>query len=320
MWIGMAAAISVAQPKSIVQSDRIKLVLPAEIVVEGPQVCLSSIGVLEGPASLTGQAGALTLGTFISKGQILWIDHNTILSRLAGIGVDASRVELVGADIVKIKRKETMIASESIAQKAKDYLEQQLVGHKVASLTLFRQPTSIVLDDPGSPTELSCTMSRYQTPGTLKVDVAVSQKGLACDHSEVVFTIRYKVRQAIALKEIEVGAAITSENVQMQEIQALSPEQKMDAEPYGMLARRKITQGAIVRSGWLVPRQSPVMIQRNQQVLVKVDTGGLYLSASGQAMDEGRVGDVIRIRRGQRPEEVTIYCTVQPDGTVQPQI
>jgi flagella basal body P-ring formation protein FlgA len=319
MWIA-AAAIGVAQPESITRPDKIKIVLPAEAVVEGPQVCLSSIGVLECPASLTGQAGDLTLGTFVSKGQILWIDHNTILSRLASIGVEASCVELSGAEVVKVKRKETTIASEKIAQKAKDYLEQQLAGQKIASLSLFRQPTSIVLDDPNTPAELSCTMSRYQTPGTLKVDVAVSQKGLACDHSEVIFTVRYKVRQAVALKEIEAGAAITSENVQVQEVQALSPEQKMEVEPYGMLARRKIMRGAMVRSDWLAPRQTPVMIRRNQQVLVKVDAGGLYLSATGQAMEEGRVGDVIRIRRGQRPEEVMIYCTVQPDGTVQPQI
>lgn len=319
IWIG-AAAIGVAQPESATPSDKIKMVLPTEVVVEGPQVCLSAIVTLEGPVLLTGKAGTLTLGTFVSKGQILWIDHNTILSCLASIGVDTSCVELSGAEVVKIKRKEMVVVSETIAQKAKGYLEQQLAGQKIASLSLFRQPTSIVLDDANTPTELSCTMSRYQTPGMLKVDVAISQKGLTRDHSEVIFTVRYKVRQAVAVKEIKAGDAVTSENVQIQEIQALSPEQKMESEPYGMLARRKIVPGAIVRSDWLVPRQAPVMVRRNQQVLVKVDTGGLYLSAPGQAMEEGRIGDVIRVRRGQRPEEVTIYCTVQPDGSVQPQI
>jgi flagella basal body P-ring formation protein FlgA len=53
---------------------------------------------------------------------------------------------------------------------------------------------------------------------------------------------------------------------------------------------------------------------------VQLDTGAMSLSASGQALDEGRAGELIRVKRGQRPDERIIYCTVQPDGTVRPQI
>ncbi len=320
IWIGAVAAIGVAQPESNSHPDRIKMILPMEIVVEGSQVCLSTLGTLEGPNSLTSPAAGLTLGTFTSKGQVLLIDHNTILSRLAGIGIDTSCVELAGAEVVKIKRKEIIIASDVIAQKAQNFLEPRLAGQKIASLTLVRPPMPMVLADSSTPAELSCEMSRYQTPGILKVDVAVSQNGRVYEHSEAVFAVRYTVRRAVALKDIDTGTQITPENVQMQEIHALSPEQKVEPEPYSLVARRRIIEGATVRSEWLVQPQAPVMIRRNQQVLVKVDTGGLFLSAPGQALDDGRVGDMIRIRRGQRPEEVTIYCMVQPDGTVRPQL
>lgn len=316
----IAAAPFSGIAESLSSSQALRLILPAQAVSNTVQVRLSSIAALEGPKSLTDKAGGLILGTFVSKGQVISVDRNTILSRLASVGINASCVELSGAEKIEIKRKEALVDSETIAQTAKVYLESQLANQKIASLSLFRQPTPMILDDPNALPGLTCRMSRYQTAGSTKVEVAASQNGLECGRSEVLFTVRYRVRQATAIRDIESGEMATSDNVQMQEVETFLPNQKDHPEPYGMLARRKITQGAMIHPDSFVPRQAPVIIRRNQQVLVKIDTGGLFLSAPGQALDDGRIGEIIRVRRGQRPDEVTIYATVQPDGTVQPQL
>lgn len=63
-----------------------------------------------------------------------------------------------------------------------------------------------------------------------------------------------------------------------------------------------------------------MLIRRNQQVLVQINSGALFVSAPGQALDEGKIGDLIRVRRGEKSEERIIYCTIQADGTVRPHI
>lgn len=321
LWIAitLVSAACVAQIETAAV-DTLRITLPSEAIAVGSQVRLSEVASLDGASALIEKANDLTLGTFISKGQVIQIDRNTIRSRLAGLGIDGSRVEFNGAQSVSVKRKECVLDSNTIAQAAKTYLEKQVADKKIASLSLFRSPAPMVFEDPNMVPEINCQMSRYQTSGSLKVDVIVRRDGLELGRSEVVFAVRYKVRQAVAIQDIQAGQVATTENIQMQDVETVSPNQKDEGEPYGMQARRKITKGSVVHTDSFTPPQSPVMIRRNQQVMVVIDTGALYLSAPGQALDEGRVGDLIRVRRGQRPEEVTIYAKVQPDGTVQPQL
>ncbi len=83
-----------------------------------------------------------------------------------------------------------------------------------------------------------------------------------------------------------------------------------------MVTRQRIAEGGTVSDAVL----APVLIRRRQHVVVRIDTGSLFVSASGEAMDEGRVGEIIRVRRGQRPNERIVNCRVLPDASLEPAI
>lgn len=314
------AAICAGQGAAAPGDGKIKITLSPETVVEQSLVTLGLACRIEGPDDLLEQVRAIGLGTFVSKGQVVFVDRCTILSRLASIGISADKIEFIGSEITSVKRKETVVEPERIVQAAREFLDRKLIGTPVSSLALIRTPSRIVLEDPNAVVNLSCQMSRYQTAGSLKVTVAVQQQGLTVSQVEVAFAVRYKVRQLVASQTIEAGTAITSENVQIQEAESSVPQGQGWKEPYGLVVRRKIAQGGVIHPDWLAPQQAPVLIRRNQQVLVQINSGALFVSAPGQALDEGKIGDLIRVRRGEKSEERIIYCTIQADGTVRPHI
>lgn len=301
-------------------AEKLAITIPSECTIQQSSVTLGLVCKIEGPAALCRQAEVLGLGSFATKGQILHVDRNTMLSRLASIGIQTFNIQFSGADVMTIKRKEAVVEPGQIVQAARDYLDKQLAGRGVASVNLVRMPARVVLNDPNAAMSLSCQMSRYQTPGAQKVTVTIQQPGQVVLQSEVAFAVRYKARHLVAAADIEAGATITSANVRVEEVESSVADTGSWKEPYGLIVRRKIAQGNVIHPDWLVAQEVPVLIRRNQQVLVQLNSAALTVSAPGQALDEGKIGDLIRVRRGQRPDERIIYCTIQPDGTVRPQI
>ena len=86
----------------------------------------------------------------------------------------------------------------------------------------------------------------------------------------------------------------------------------------GYTAQRSITAGTVLHADWLQPPTPPVLVEKRQKVILKIHTDLLMVTASGEAMDEGAAGEVIRVKRGKRPNERIVLGTVMPDGTVEP--
>jgi len=319
IWILTAgifcSAANVPQPV-----EKLRISLTKEVVVGESHARLGQISTLTGPKELVEKAGKTELGIFSAKGQILYADRNTILSRLASAGIPGWRVELVGAETAQIRQNEVRIEPQRITGAAKAYLEKQLAGQKVSFLQAVGTPAAVVLNDPNTSAELTVQMSRYQTPGARRVTITVSQEGVPVAQREVIFAVRFQVRRVVAVHGLLPGTVIRAEDVKIEQVESSAPEPANWKEPFGLAARRRITEGSQIHPDWVGPADAPTLVRRNQQVLVQIDTGALCLSAPGQSLDEGRAGELIRVRRGQRPDERIIYCTVQADGTVRPQI
>jgi flagella basal body P-ring formation protein FlgA len=318
LWVLTAVFSAAAQlPQS---GEKLCISLAEKAVSDKAEVSLGQIATLAGPRELVDKAKRTGLGTFSTKGQVLYADRNTILSRLASVGIAAWQVELSGAQTTAVRQDETRIEPRRIIAAARAYLDKQLAGQKMSLLDVVGAPAAIVLSEPNAVVELTAQMSRYQTPGAKKITVTVSQEGVPAAQREVIFAVRFQIRRAVAARGISPGTVIRSEDVRIEQVDSPAPEPAGWKEPFGLTARRQISEGSPIHPDWLGPADAPVLVRRNQQVMVQMDTGGMYLSASGQSLDEGRVGELIRVRRGQKPDERIIYCTVRADGTVCPQI
>ncbi|HDS84155.1 MAG TPA: flagellar basal body P-ring formation protein FlgA [Phycisphaerales bacterium] len=309
-WLVLGAAAVAERP--------LQIYLPQEIRLDDQTVELGRVGILLGDAELVEKAQSVTLGSFAVDGQTLLVDRNTILSRLASDGIRPAQVRIRGADTVRITRYEMTIPAEQITACAKRYLDNRLSDQKAAEAILVRPPQPQILSTDRGAAELTVIEDSRLGGSLRRIRVAILQDGETVGSEEVYFKVQYQVRRVIAAEELPPATVLTSENIRIETISSDQPEQADWTAPYGMATTRRIAEGSVISDALLESPQGPVVVRRRQLVMVRIDNGALFVSAHGEAMDEGRVGETIRVRRGQRPHERTIICRVQADGTVEP--
>jgi flagella basal body P-ring formation protein FlgA len=125
-----------------------------------------------------------------------------------------------------------------------------------------------------------------------------------------------KIATVPVLKQaVQKGETITAENITMQQIpasQAFASTITDANELAGQQAIRPLIAGAPVNR--LHVRVAPV-ISRNQSVTFIYRKGGVELSGRGQSLDDGQVGQSVRIIN--TATRSTIIGTVNADGTVE---
>lgn len=96
---------------------------------------------------------------------------------------------------------------------------------------------------------------------------------------------------------------------------ALDPKAEGDlADPSDAVGRQL---RSIVYEGRPIPMASlvaPVLVDRNQLVVLSYVSGGLTITTEGRALGRGGAGDTIRVLN--TASRVTVTATIQPDGTL----
>ena len=300
-----------------VKREVLKIYLPREVVVKDDALELGCIGIVRGEDAAVAKARSVSLGKFSMTGQRIVLDRATILSRLASIGIKGDDVVISGASLVTVRREEGSVDGVRIVRVAREYLEKRLNG-TVSGVVALTRPKNCVLADRGGEIELVPRMSKYSSNVRPKIWVGVVQDGVEKEGFEISFSLKYKSRRAITTADISSGERISKENVKIETIEASSPELPGWSSPYGMVAKRLIRKGTTLKGDVVGPVELPVLIKRRQTVMVKVETGALHITSFGEAMEEGKVGQYIRVKMGTNREARTIVGKVGSDGSVSP--
>ena len=78
-----------------------------------------------------------------------------------------------------------------------------------------------------------------------------------------------------------------------------------------MASRRSIPAGRTLRTDWF---EAPAVIGRGDRVRLVLHAGGMRIEGIGQALSDGAVGEVVRVRNADSRREV--HGRVAPDGAV----
>jgi len=302
------------------ESEKLTVHLPRDAEAAGPTILLGQAVVMLGPEETVLKAGGVSLGRFASPGQVIRVDRRTILSMLAGAGIDGGQVRFSGSEFVEVRRKTLYVDGQRFAEVARAYIDKELSGSGVVRAEPSAQPQALALSEPNVPVELRAQGGRCQNPGFVQVTVAAYQGDKEVGKRAMSFVVRYGVKRAVAAADIPAGTVLGAEHIRIEEIESNRPQDEGWQNPVGLTARRMLNKGAIIHPGWVGAARSEVLIKRRQRVVLKIDSGLLYITATGEAMDEGRAGDVIRVRRGMRPDERIVTGTILDDGTVEPLI
>jgi flagella basal body P-ring formation protein FlgA len=296
--------------------QELRIYLPNKKCLGTDTITLGRIAMVLGEQSLAESANAVPLGHFSMPGQEIRLDRRTILSRLAGEGIQAS-IRFNGSETIRVQREGHCVQSDQFVKAAESCLKKALADEDIESFKLLRTPDHFPLPSDSKDVTLSACLFGNQTGAVRRVRVSVIRNDEQLSQQDVVFTIQYKCHRLVALKDIPVNVPITPENARIESYLSNIPG-KNDSMLYGMMARRTITAGTVIAANMVEPKQPEILVKRRQKVLLRLESKGLFVSALGEAMSDGGVGDLVEVKRGKGSEQRIILGRVMPDGAVEP--
>jgi len=297
-------------------TEGLKIYLPREVTISNDVLTMGDVTVMTGSKELIEKAKKITLGRLTLAGQRITVDRNTIKSLLASCNIAASRITFSGSDGISVGRKELIVTSSDMAQKASLFLNDNLTDPSIADYKLIRSPKNLVLAGQSGKITLAARQGTKDTVSQKTVTVDVLLDGKRAGSGEVVFRPSYKSRRAIAVKPITAGEMVHTENTKIETVKTSYPEPKGWKSPFGLIAKKDLKQNQPIKNSMLTVRKPEVVIKRNNLVIIKVQTEALSLSVKGQALGQGSFGELIKVRNIDSKR--IIICRINHDGTVSP--
>lgn len=294
----------------------LQVYLPREVTISENILKLGKIGIVRGPENLVSKAGEIKLGRLSVPGQEIVVERHVVLSRLASCGIPASQVTFQGAENVTVRQRHDIISSEQFVELAGSCLKQNLTDDSVADWSLVRKPKDLVIPNPGNNIKFSSELIKDSAKNQAKINIKVFSDDKQIGVRDVTFSLKYNNHTAVALVDIPAGTIINSDNIKIEKTESNYPEPAGWKPPYGFVAKRMIPAETAIEPHMFDAAQSPVVIKRNQNVVIRIEKPGFLITAVGKAMQDGKVGEYIKIRNidSQR----ILVAKVNSDRTVEP--
>jgi flagella basal body P-ring formation protein FlgA len=298
------------------QECDLKVYLPREVTVKSNRFNLGHISIVRGQASLVVKANKIALGQISVPGQSVTIDRPTVLSRLACNGIPASKVKMIGAKEIKIKRQQRIVSSREIVSVASSFLKSHPPGVSVCQWDAIGGPKDLVVPGESEEMKFSPRLVRSSVRNQAKVEITVFCGGKKIGIRNVVFRLKYNCRQAVTKIDIAPGEVISPENVRIEVKQSDLPELADWQLPYGVITKRPLAAGTILRPYIAGHLKSPTVVKRNQSVVIRVEKPGFLITAVGKTMQDGKAGECIKVRNVD--SQRIFLARINEDGSVEP--
>ena len=283
--------------------------------MQGDSIQLGEVCVLHGPADLLAKAAPVAMGRAPWSGEELMLSREVVLARLATAGVPAAQVRFLGAAKVAIVRDEMLMDSRELVEAALAHLESNLPAPRGAAYRLEGNAPQRARC-PRAWNAGSSPAARRLSPAARRSNVAVSIEG-----------------KELAVRTLRVPPGLSAQagggrqgHRRRRRPGARQHPHRDDAGRYAVL------RGAARPDGHGGGRRHPgrhgrpaepdegrpavLLVRRNQTVVMRIQGDGFTITAVGQAMQDGRLGDLILVQNVDSKRVVT--AQVQEDGSVSP--
>lgn len=315
--IGLIVLSATASIRAETTSDDagLRIYLPREITIEGDTPTLGQVAILRGNESLTEKAGDITLGYLSIPDQDLVINQKVVLSRLACNGIDVSNVSLTGASEVTVRRRHERITCEEIVTNATDFMKNNPPDKGICQLSPIRLPDAIIISGSANAVDLASQMVSLRG-NQCKIRTTAFYDGKVIATRDSMFLCQYKSRKIIAKNKIAEGEILSRDNVTIKEGLSNTPERADWTPPYGLLAKCSFEAGSEIKPPMISNPTPPVVLKRNQTVVIQINHPGFVASVTGKALQDGSLGEYIKVQNVD--SQKIIMAKVIEDGTVKP--
>lgn len=280
-------------------AEGITIVVAPESKVEGGVITLGQLAEVSGDdVEWVKSLRQLKIGSAPALGSSLVLTKELLGIRLAATGSDLSGIVLKIPDVVTITTNSQSISAQTLIDKAVAAIEQQS-GHTVGSADFSVMPSGNVPDAIVPVGDIMLTASlpygvRYNYPTYVAITVIVN--GQLFSKVGLNFNIKLYNQVVVVNHQVALGEILTTDNLgyERMEIGRLGVGYSTNMnEVLGLVTRRSLTPGMVLTDGMVT---KPLLIKRGNMVNIVAYIGNMEVVATGQAMQDGNEGQLIRVQ------------------------
>lgn len=294
----------------------LKVYLPREVTIKDSNLTLGRVSILRGSETFVAKAGEIALGRISVPGQKVIIDRPMVLSRLACNGIPASKVTLTGSEKTTVIQQNRTISSHEFVLLANSFLEKNPIGNSAYKWNPIRKPKDFVVSVGSKDIRLSPRLVQTGATNQARIEIAVLSENKKIGVRQVTFGLVYECRQAVTKADVPEGGIISPENINIEKIQSNVPEPSNWKPPYGLIAKHRLPANTVLSPNMLKSLESPILVKRNQNVLIRIERPGFLITAAGKTMQDGSAGEYIKVRN--MDSQRIIMARISEDGSVEP--
>ena len=277
--------------------------MPDVVRVETDACALGEVADISGPQALAEQAGRLLL--VIENGIIT---REQVIAALKVSGLENIRVEVQMPETVRVERSSALASTQAREEEREDRTED--LAALVKSLAAWDGEVE-VRHTGGIPAGRLVSPASI-VPGTASAtlrfrDAAGTERSLAV-------RLTWTQPALVLTRSLRRGDVINDADVMIRQIRVNRPGvfASRASEVVGRSITRNLSQGEPLPLNLVI--NTPI-IERGNSVTILVRSGGFVVRARGEAMENGAIGDTIRVRNVSSRTIVT--AVVVTDDTVE---
>jgi len=294
----------------------LKVYLPREVTIKNSNLKLGHVSIIQGSETLVARAEQIALGRISVPGQKIVINRPMVLSRLATNGIPASKVTLTGSEKITVKQQNQTISSRDFVSLANSVIEKNPLSNSAQRWNLIRKPKDFVIPAESKDIRFSPRLVQTGVRNQARIEIAVLSGNNRIGVRQVTFALTFDCHQAVTKIDIPAGVILSPENIKIEKIQSNVPEPSNWKPPYGLIAKRRLPANTVLRPNMTGTLKSPIIVKRNQNVVIRIERPGFLITAAGKTMQDGKVGDYIKVRN--MDSQRIILVRIKEDGTVEP--
>ncbi len=299
-----------ASSAEVAQSSVLVLKLRATATAKGTQVTIEDIADLQGCSEVQRKRLArIDLAELPLSSQPILVSQQQINFRLQLAGFDARAFQLEGPRFVRVGRAAGEGLDAKIAALAKQTVEEKLSGRTEDVAIQLAQNVSLPpLNADGGDIHLEAEIrSPILPPCRVSVEIGIYVRGARRNGVVVYLDVKRMQSVPVAVRRIDVGEAFTSDNVRAERVAIENGLKVVDSTSLmGRHARRCIVTGRPIEPDDVGSDASTVtVVHNNDLVHLIAKVGHLQVKTRGEALQSGRVGQMIQVRNLDSKTTVT---------------
>ena len=301
----LALALALAVPVAACATEAVRLV--PETLTHGEDILLAELGTVEADAALAARLGALKIAPAPAPGVTVTLAAESIRARLRTISPEAGRLQVTGAPRVLVTRAfNTVRGADLVAavrEQAKPRLDAALQRGEPLALTPITTPEDLKVPVGDLALDVRLNEMAPNAP-TLAATVTVRVGGREHRHIPMTVQIKRLVRVAVVARSLEPRRGLVPEDVRLEQrpISEVPPDALTDAGDLADLeVLRPVQPGEVLTPRAVRPK---LAVKRGELVTLLLEGSGFRITTQGQASEDGRRGDSVRVMNLSSKREV----------------